>query len=72
MGKEVLMLPLNEGDFDRGVRIFVGFAFILTGVLVGGTTGLIIAGVGLIPLLSGTLGWCPLYSLFHIDTCHKA
>ncbi|NIP99866.1 MAG: DUF2892 domain-containing protein [Nitrospinaceae bacterium] len=66
------MLPLNEGDMDRGIRIFAGFALILTGVLVGETAGWIIAGIGLIPLLSGTLGWCPIYSLFHMNTCHKA
>ncbi len=63
------MFPVNEGDFDRGIRIFAGFALILTGLVVGGNAGLIIAGVGLIPLLTGTIGWCPIYSLFHIDTC---
>jgi hypothetical protein len=65
------MFPPNEGDFDRGIRIFVGFALLLTGLVVGGNAGLIIAGLGLIPILTGAIGWCPFYSLFHIDTCHK-
>jgi hypothetical protein len=35
---------------------------------VGGTFGVILQWLGFVPLLTGLIGWCPLYSLFHIKT----
>jgi hypothetical protein len=42
---------------------------ILAGFVSGGTWGILLYVVALVPLLTGLIGWCPLYSLFHIDTC---
>lgn len=63
------MFKRNEGDMDRGVRIVMGIGMIGAGLFLGGTWGLVLGAVGLIPLLTGAIGWCPLYSVFHINTC---
>lgn len=56
----------NVGGIDRIVRIVVGLALIGLAY-----TGNISAWgyVGLLPLATGALGWCPPYSLFGINTC---
>lgn len=60
------MLKTNEGTIDRILRIVVGLA-LLAMVFVGPQT--VWGWVGLVPLLTGLLGTCPLYSLFGISTC---
>lgn len=56
----------NEGTLDRAFRVVVGLAA-LSLVFVGPHTlwGLL----GLVPLVTGLVGSCPLYSLFGIGTC---
>ncbi len=56
---------LNEGTVDRAIRVIVGLV-LLSLVFVGPATpwGL----VGLVPLLTGIVGFCPLYRLVGIDT----
>lgn len=60
------MFPNNEGRWDRVLRVVVGLV-LLSLMFVGPETpwGL----VGLIPLLTAVVGWCPLYSLFGVSTC---
>ena len=53
----------NVGTIDRTVRIVIGLA--LLGLAAGGKMwGL----VGIVPLLTGVLGWCPPYQLLGINT----
>lgn len=56
----------NEGNLDRGLRVVVGLA-VLSLVVVGPKSlwGL----VGLVPLLTGLVGFCPVYRLFGLNTC---
>lgn len=56
----------NEGNLDRIFRIIVGLG-LLSLVFIGPQTlwGL----VGLVPLLTGIVGFCPLYKIFGFDTC---
>lgn len=57
----------NMSSLDRIIRIIVGIA--LLGVLVFVSGGIRWIGlVGLIPLLTGIVGFCPLYALFKIKT----
>ncbi len=59
----------NEGKTDRIVRVLVGLGLVAFGLLTG---NLIVAGIGAIPLITGLVGFCPLYTLFKIDTgCKK-
>lgn len=55
----------NEGNTDRIVRIVLGLGILGLGVATQSWLGLI----GLVPLLTGTLGWCPIYTLFGLSTC---
>jgi len=59
----------NIGKNDRTLRVVVGCALIVCGVMVTGTAGIVMAAVGLIPLGTGLTGNCPAYSIFGIDTC---
>jgi len=58
----------NEGKIDRGLRIVAGL------VLLGLTaTGRLPAWgwIGMVPLLTGLAGTCPVYSLLGIRTCPR-
>ena len=59
---------MNEGTIDRVVRVAVGLT-LLSLTVVGPHTpwGL----VGLLPLATGTLGFCPAYRLFGLSTKDK-
>ena len=56
----------NEGKVDRGLRVVLGAALISL-VFVGPQTAW--GWVGLVPLLTGIVGNCPVYSIFGINTC---
>lgn len=60
------MLRANEGFADRLIRIVAGLAIVAT-VFVGPQTPW--GWAGLILLLTGFVGFCPLYRLLGIDTC---
>lgn len=46
------------GWLGRGLRIAAGVALIVYGLSLGGTTGNIVAAVGLLPILAGVLNLC--------------
>lgn len=56
----------NEGTIDRALRVIAGLV-LLSLVFVGPQTmwGLI----GIVPLVTGLIGVCPVYSLLGIRTC---
>jgi len=56
----------NEGTIDRAARIVLGLA-ILSLTQVGPATPL--GYVGIVPLATGLLGFCPLYRILGINTC---
>lgn len=56
----------NEGKIDRVLRVIVGAA-LLSLVFVGPQTAW--GWIGLVPLLTGLIGNCPVYSLFGLNTC---
>lgn len=60
------MLAANEGKIDRIIRVVVGI-ILLNLIFVGPQTlwGL----VGLVPLLTGLVGFCPAYKLLGMNTC---
>ena len=63
------MLTQNVGGLDRIVRIVLGLVLIAVGFAVlSGTGGTIVGLVGLIPLVTGLIGWCPLYLPFRFRT----
>jgi hypothetical protein len=56
----------NEHPVERVIRVLLGLA-LLAIVFVGPKTPF--GYLGLVPLLTGIVGSCPLYSLFGISTC---
>ncbi len=61
---------INEGGLDRVLRILVGLA-ILSLTVLGPRTNW--GFLGLIPLLTGAIGTCPIYSMLGINTLrHRA
>ncbi|WP_424967955.1 MULTISPECIES: YgaP family membrane protein [unclassified Dinoroseobacter] len=56
----------NEGTLDRALRIIAGLV-LLSLVFIGPQTPW--GWVGIVPLLTGLVGYCPAYSIFGINTC---
>ena len=59
------MLKVNEGTVDRTLRVLLG----ITLVALAYTKGWTWAYIGVVPILTGATGMCPLYSLLGINTC---
>ncbi|RRQ21513.1 YgaP family membrane protein [Thiohalobacter thiocyanaticus] len=59
-------MKINEGSLDRGIRIIVGLALI--GLTLAGTIG-VWGWIGVLPLVTGVVGWCPGYALLGINSC---
>lgn len=60
------MFKTNEGTLDRALRVIAGLVLIAL-VFVGPQTNW--GWVGVVPLATGLIGWCPLYTVFGIRTC---
>jgi hypothetical protein len=60
------LLPVNEHPVERGLRIALGLA--LVGLAATGTVGAW-GYVGVVPILTGLVGSCPLYTLLGFSTC---
>ncbi|WP_168013826.1 YgaP family membrane protein [Halomonas salinarum] len=56
----------NLGSIDKILRIVIGV--ILIGLVVTGSIGAW-GWIGVVPLVTGLLGSCPLYALLGISTC---
>ena len=59
------MILINISVTDRILRVIVGLALI--GLAVAGMIGLW-GYIGIVPLVTGLLGFCPTYSLLGINT----
>ena len=61
-------MKCNSGGIDRALRVILGLALIALAA-----TGKVWAWgwIGLVPLLTGAVGFCPAYALFGINTCSK-
>jgi hypothetical protein len=58
-------MSLNESNADRIIRILLALVIFAVGLATQSWLGLI----GFVPLLTGLMGWCPLYSIFGLSTC---
>lgn len=62
------LLPLNEHPIERGARVLLGFALISL-VFIGPKTPW--GYLGILPVVTGLLGSCPVYTLSGFSTCPK-
>jgi hypothetical protein len=53
------------GDQDRLSRIVAGIILVGFAMITGNPIG----WLGIIPLVTGAIGWCPIYEPFGINTC---
>lgn len=60
------MFKTNEGSLDRMLRIIVGIVLLILAFRGQYTPW---TWLGVVPLLTGLIGWCPAYTLFGIKTC---
>jgi hypothetical protein len=59
-------MKANVGGIDKIARILVGL--ILIALAATGTVG-VWGWIGVIPLATGLMGWCPFYPLLGLNTC---
>jgi len=59
-------MKTNVGNLDRAFRVVLGL--VLIGLTLSGVVGAW-GWVGIVPLLTGAIGLCPLYSVLGLSTC---
>jgi hypothetical protein len=58
-------MKCNEGKTDRIIRVVAGLAIVGAGVYFQSWWG----AIGLVPIITGSIGWCPAYIPLGISTC---
>jgi len=58
-------MKCNVGSADKVVRIIIGLVLIVLGFIFKSWWG----AIGLIPIITALISWCPLYVPFGISTC---
>ena len=60
------MMKTNIGSIERILRIVIGLALVAATAM----GQLPVWGyIGIVPLATGLMGWCPPYAIFGISTC---
>jgi uncharacterized membrane protein len=67
-------MSANEASWDRIVRVVLGavLLFLGFGSTISGAAGIIVGIVGGVLVVTGAIGYCPLYSLLKIRTNREA
>jgi hypothetical protein len=63
-------MKTNESSLDRIIRVIFGIALLalyFTGTVTGGI-GIVLIVLGAVALLTGLVGFCPLYALLKLNT----
>ena len=60
-------MKCNVGKADKIARIIIGLCIIAARVYFNSWFGVI----GVVPIVTAILGWCPLYIPFGISSCKK-
>ena len=61
-------MKTNVGGIDRILRIVLGL--VLIGLALTGTIG-VWGWIGVVPLVTGFMSFCPLYTMIGMNTCPK-
>ncbi|MEQ1525219.1 MAG: DUF2892 domain-containing protein [Gallionella sp.] len=59
-------MKCNAGTTDRAIRVIAGLALIALAAT--GTVGAW-GYIGILPLLTGAIGFCPAYAIFGMNSC---
>jgi Inner membrane protein YgaP-like, transmembrane domain len=60
------VVKLMNGMAGRSGRVLAGLAIIIAGITIGGTGGLVLTVIGVIPLAAGAVGVCLAAPLLHV------
>ena len=63
------MFKTNEGTIDRALRIIVGLVLLGMFFMYPEASWRYWTLIGIVPLATGLLGSCPLYSILGLSTC---
>ena len=63
------MFKTNEGTIDRALRVVAGLVILSLFFIYPDASWRYWALVGVVPLLTGLMGSCPLYSILGLSTC---
>ena len=68
------MFTQNESSTDRVIRFVLGAVLLYAwyAVLVTGVLATVAVVIGVVLMLTGVIGWCPLYTLFGMKTHESA
>ncbi len=63
-------MKTNESNLDRVIRIIAGVALVVLFFtnIIGGTLGIVLAVIGGVLIITGAIGFCPLYAILKIRT----
>jgi len=63
-------MSANEASWDRIARVVIGavLLFLGFGSTIGGALGVIVGIAGVVLVVTGLVGFCPLYTVFKINT----
>ena len=59
-------MKTNEHAIDRALRVIAGL--VLIGLAATGTVG-VWGWIGVVPLVTGVIGFCPAYAILGMNTC---
>jgi len=64
---------MNVGPIDRVLRIAAGIALLAfaLGYIFPGTGWNWVGWIGVVPILTAAIGWCPLYTVLGLSTCPR-
>ncbi len=61
-------MTANVGTVDRALRVIVGL--VLLGLTFAGQIG-VWGWIGVVPLVTAAIGFCPLYTVLGMNTCPR-
>jgi len=67
--REQTMFKTNEGTIDRALRVIVGLALIAAYFFYPDAAYRWAFLIGIVPLATGLIGSCPIYSPLGVSTC---
>lgn len=63
----------NIGSLDRALRVVLGLALLIWAISGAPAAAWSWIGwLGVVPLGTALIGWCPLYTLLGVNTCRTA